>query len=189
MNTNVRVGITYIVLSLAFLSYTGLLTYQRHNPSRVAFSRAPAGTDAETIESIVLNRKHTVYPVRIVSTDLRIDLPVARAKVKDGEWDLTEQDVMYLASSPVPGTQGNSILYGHNWPGLLGNLRRAVPGQSIDIVNSDGSKHRFTIEKTAVLSPDNYTVLNNTADTRITIYTCTGFLDAKRFVATAKRTN
>lgn len=51
---------------------------------------------------------------------------------------------------------------------------------------SDGTTRTFTIDQTAVISPTQASVVNPTLDTRLTIYTCTGFLDTKRFVVVAK---
>lgn len=185
MNNLFRVGYLYIVCSIVCLTYAGLLTYQRHNPGRVAFAHAPATrtatpNDPQTVETMFSN------PARVKSAQLGFDLPVEATRIQNGTWETSKNAVSYLASSPIPGSQGNSILYGHNWPGLLGKLTKAKPGDIIEVVDGRGATNRFRIDSTAVLSPKDASVLNNTDDTRITIYTCTGFLDTKRFVATAQ---
>ena len=92
----------------------------------------------------------------------------------------------YLATSPLPGHKGNSILYGHNWKSLLLDLPKVKPGQSVFITNHNGTKQRFIVEYTAVVDPSQTYIIDATNDTRITLYTCTGFLDSKRFVVVAK---
>jgi len=67
----------------------------------------------------------------------------------------------------------------------LGKLPKVKPGQEITIVFTDGSSKIFTIEYTSVVTPDQTHILNPTADSRITLYTCTGLFDNKRFVVTA----
>lgn len=179
-----RIGYLYIVCSVLCLTYAGLLMYQRHNPGRVAFVHAPATRSIAANEPQTLERMFS-NPARIKSARLGIDLPVEATRISNGTWETSQNAVSYLASSPIPGSQGNSILYGHNWPGLLGKLTKAVPGDIIQVVDGHGSVSTFRIDTTAVLTPKDASVLNNTDDIRITIYTCTGFLDTKRFVATA----
>lgn len=86
----------------------------------------------------------------------------------------------------MPGEPGNSILYGHNWTSLFGNLPKTKPGERVDIGFSDGSMQQFIVEYTSIVSPDEIEIIEQTEDTRITLYTCTGFLDSKRFVVVAK---
>ena len=114
-----------------------------------------------------------------------IYLPIKQATISDGNWEASHDAISYLISSPVPGEKGNSILYGHNWPNLLGNLPKVKPGQNIEIIFNNGTRSVFTVVYTSVVNPDQTHILNDSQDNRITLYTCTGFLDRKRFVATA----
>jgi len=90
-----------------------------------------------------------------------------------------------LLDSPIPGRIGNSIFYGHNWTSLLGNLVNAKPGQEISIAFGSGEIERFKISYVQVVKPSQTDILNQTNDRRITLYTCTGFLDSKRLVVVA----
>jgi LPXTG-site transpeptidase (sortase) family protein len=159
-----------------------VLTYQRTNPSLIAFEKAPVYT---TISQATYGVEKGVKAVRITSADLKIDLPLVESKVRKSVWETTTQGASHLDLSPVPGDTGNSVIYGHNWPKLMGNLTHAKPGTEIDITLENGVVRRFRIEKTAVLSPKDYSVLLPSKNKLLTLYTCTGFLDSKRFVATA----
>ena len=125
-------------------------------------------------------------PVRLIIKNLNIDLPIFSAKVIGQNWQTTSLGVSWLDISPHPGEIGNSIMYGHNWTNLLGNLIYAKPGQEIEIKYSDGKSKIFFIDKTAEVSPNDVSVLAQTKDQRVTIYTCIGFLDEKRLVIVAK---
>ena len=81
---------------------------------------------------------------------------------------------------------GNSILYGHNWNSLLGDLENAKPGYTVEIIYKNSVKRYFRISYIAIVNPNQIHVLNQTNDARLTIYTCTGFLDQKRLVVTAE---
>src|SRR5205809_236976 len=124
-------------------------------------------------------------PAAIKFSELAIKLPLIPSKITNGVWETTKDGVSYLTSSPVPGEKGNSILYGHNFPDLLGKLPASKPGQEIEITYTDKTKKTFVIEYTSVVSPKQIDILNPTTDNRITIYTCTGFLDSERFVVVA----
>ena len=167
------------LLSVGFacIVAAGLLFVQRNNPYRLAF---------KSIEQIhVSNDKHEVLPVGITITSVGIQLPIIPASKTESVWQTTDQGVSYLISSPLPGEQENSILYGHNWSNILGQLTSVVPGDVIMISLADGAIKEFVVTHTATVNPDETAILKNSLDKRITLYTCTGFLDTKRFVVTA----
>ena len=164
-----------ILLGILLLLFGTYLVFERYNPKRLGFDKI----DQTSISSI------KAYPKKITIPVLSIELEIYPAKIKNNNWDATTKGVSYLSSSPVPGEAGNSILYGHNFPNLLGNLPKIKPGDEIKVTLSDGQKRTFVVEYTSVVTPGQTEILKSSNDIRITLYTCTGFLDSKRFVAVA----
>lgn len=162
---------------ICFIS-AAFLFWQRYNPQRLAF--APS----EVYNKQSLTGSQT--PIEIIIKDIKLDLPIIPAKISHGNWEATTKGVSFLSTSPAPGNVGNSILYGHNWPNLLGNIVKLNPGQGIKIKFSDGSTKLFVIDSTVLVSPKEVSVLAPSKIPQITLYTCTGFLDNKRFVVVAK---
>jgi len=101
------------------------------------------------------------------------------------EWETTDKGVSFLDTSAIPGQLGNSIMYGHNWNSLLGNLKNVSPGQKIEIIDKNGLVTEFIVEIVQEVDPSNSDILAPTNDKRLTLYTCSGFLDSKRLVVTA----
>ena len=166
-----------IYFGIFCLILAAFLYWQRTTPTRLQF-------DTERIESSSVSSTN-LEPSAIIIRDLAIELDIYPASIKSGKWEATSKGVSYLSSTPVPGEIGNSVIYGHNWKSILGNLVKAKPGQAIEILYSDGSMKKFEVKFTQVVTPDQTEILNQTDDVRITLYTCTGFLDTKRFVVTA----
>ncbi len=164
-----------IFLGVLLLLFGAYLVFERYNPKRLEFG------------NITQTRVNTsdVYPRKITIPSLDIELGIYPARIKKNKWEATTNGVSYLSSSPVPGENGNSVLYGHNWPSILGNLTKIKPEDVIEVVMSNGEKRKFIVKFTAVVDPNQTYILSQTTDSRITLYTCTGFLDSKRFVATA----
>lgn len=168
------------LLGLLCLLVGSTLLWQRYNPQRLSFtsyrnhSTPPAAPNP---------------PVRVKINDLKIDLPIIPSKIIKNQWETTGKGVSWLSTSPIPGTTGNSILYGHNWTSLLGNLVNAHTGQLITVYYQDGTQKSFEIEALAAVNPDDIHILDPSQDERITLYTCTGLMDSKRFVVVAKSTN
>lgn len=158
------------------LIYSLLLLGQRYNPSRIAFSQYEARNKS------FIPKEH---PTRLRIKNAKIDIPIILAPHPDKTWTVSENGASYLSSSPLPGSEGNSILYGHNWSSLLGNLNKAKPGDIVEISFDNSQTLSFKITAVGVVTPDQTHVLKNTKDARITIYTCTGFFDTKRLVVTA----
>lgn len=165
----IALGICSLLISIYFI-------WQRNSPSRLAFA----------LDNYKYNQNtSTNFPREILIEDLGIHLPIIPTSLVDSKWNATTEGISYLENSPRPGEIGNSILYGHNFPNLLGNLSKIKPGIKIVIRDNDGSQKTFIVEYTSVVTPDQTHVLKNSTDQRITLYTCTGFLDTKRFVVVA----
>lgn len=158
------------------LLFSAYLLYLRFAPHPISFEKIP-------------NQSYTkgkVIPSNIIIPSIGVNLPIISSQLRENSWVTTTLGVSYLTSTPIPGKTGNSVFYGHNWKSLLGNLSKVKPGEKVFINFNNGQKKEFTVENTAVVDQDRMDVVKNTEDTRITIYTCTGFLDSKRFVVVAK---
>ncbi len=156
---------------------SGFLFWQRYTPTRLAFRLSSLDTKRLSVS--------TSIPTLVEIPNVGIELPVIPAKLENGRWEATRYGVSYIITSAVPGQIGNSIFYGHNWASLLGPLVRVKKGERIVVRQSNGSEMVFIVEQTSVVTPDQTHVLTQSNDRRLTIYTCTGFLDSKRFVVTA----
>lgn len=167
----------FIVLGVFFLILTFFLIWERSTPRRLAFNSIELATQT--------NKDLKIQPVSLTVPALKLELPIFSQDLKNGTWPTTSEGVTYLTSTPLPGETGNSILYGHNWPNLLGKLPKLKPGQMLEITFNDATTKQFQVEFTSIVTPDQTHILNQTPDRRLTLYTCTGFLDSQRFVVTA----
>ena len=163
-----------LILSFFAFIYGGYLIWERTN------------TGHYSIFPEQLPTRISGQPDTIIIPSAQISLPIYPATIHGVKWDQTTKGVSYLQSSPLPGRAGNSILYGHNWQNLLGHLHNVKPGQKI-FVRYGSTTLAFTITYTGVVTDHDISILAPTKDTRLTIYTCTGFLDRQRLVVTALR--
>jgi LPXTG-site transpeptidase (sortase) family protein len=163
------VGGIFILLSIGLLVYGGFLIYERTRPITI-----------QSNQTIVAS--NVLFSLQIPS--VKIDLPAYSASIVDGTWQTTKLGISHLSTSPLPGEEGNSVLYGHNWPNLLGNLHNIKPGDSMFIQHSGATK-RFIVQYVSVVGSEESSVYAPTNDIRITLYTCTGLLDTQRLVVVA----
>jgi LPXTG-site transpeptidase (sortase) family protein len=152
----------------------GLGYWERVNPNRIKFDNIPQ-------EVLDTDNSTSLVPTEIIIDTINVHLPVIAVT----NWKVSNNGVSYLASTPIPGSTGNSVLYGHNWKSLLGNLPNIKRGEYITIKYVNGITKEFIVTDLQIVDPNRTEVLENTTDTRLTLYTCTGFLDRKRFVVTA----
>lgn len=167
----------FLGLSLFLFAFLGYLILLRHDPQRLSFN-VEDGSGVFAYESESQKEGMTI---EIASLD--ISLGIYPANIKSGKWEASSLGVSHLSTTPLPGEIGNSVLYGHNWPGILGKLTNIKTGDEILVKNSNDKK--FIVSVIQVVDPSDTSILNNTTDTRITLYTCTGLLDSKRFVVSA----
>ncbi len=172
----------FILSFIFFVCFLGLF-YEQNAPRRLAFAQVP-----ELAHSVSKQNGSDPTPSGIVITSINVWLPVYPSSISNGQWETSRKGVSYLANGVTPGDKGNSIFYGHNWPNLLGSLYRVKPGDTIQVVSVDGQTTNFVVSTVQVVTPNDISVLSQTNDRRLTIYTCTGFLDAKRLVVVARLT-
>lgn len=171
------------LFSYVFLLLTVILTlfginllWRHYNPFQLRFSSLPQNT-----VTVQANR----IPTMIQIPSLHLTIPIIPSKVTGHVWETTDKGVSYATSTPIPGEKGNSIIYGHNFTNILGNLPKIAPHATITVVFSDHTQETFVVDKAATVTPDNTEVLKSSDTPVLTIYTCTGFLDSKRFVVRA----
>ena len=175
----------FIIFGILWCLLGGYYLLLKNNSNALAFQKPYQAKEAVKETPVDVPQVKEQKPTRIVIKDLRIDLPIIPASISDETWETTNDGASYLVSSPVPGESGNSIVYGHNWANLFGNLIHAQPGHTVEVFYEDGSKKKFVIEYTSTVLPSASDILAPSKDKRLTLYTCTGFFDSKRFVAVA----
>ena len=166
-----------LILQSLSLIIVGLYAfYVQQTPSTLAFSNYSATNSVQA---------NGLMPTNITISDLGIDLPVYQAAIVNNVWPTSSTGAEYLTSSPLPGSTGNSIIYAHDWVSLFGPLRSAKVGQKVVVTYPDKTKKTFVIAYTSIVPYNQSSILASSNDKRITLYTCTGFLDSERFVAVA----
>ncbi len=168
-----------IIFGVLWLLLGGYYFGLTHNPNRLAFA------DYKESQKHEQSKHKASTPTRLIIPAVTIDLPIVSAEIRNSLWDTTNNGASYLTSSPIPGEKGNSIIYGHNWASLFGPLMYIKPGEKVQIIYADGTRKTFTIEYTSTVSANEGSILNQTTDKRITLYTCAGWFDSKRFVVVA----
>jgi LPXTG-site transpeptidase (sortase) family protein len=163
-----------LTFGFVFVFLTASQLWQRFAP----ITQTPSSAIASTISPS--------DPFSIDIPSLNISLPVYKATLADTTWEYTSRGVSYLSSSAIPGTPGNTIMYGHNWPNLLGALPKIKTGAAIIVRFRDGSHKTFSVNTSSTVPASQTDILNPTADTRLTLFTCIGFLDSQRFVVVAR---
>ena len=161
------------ILALACFFAAAALLWQRTAPLRLSFTSPPSNQAISTTSSA---------PVVISLSELNLGLPVFPGEIKANRWPVTSKGVIYLSSS----SSSNTIIYGHNWPNILGHLKDAQVGQEIIVRYQSDQVRNFKISHIKIVGPNATEILQPATEDQLTLYTCTGFLDSKRLVVVAK---
>ena len=128
-----------------------------------------------------------VKPVHVKAYPVGVDVSIKDGVIKDGVWAIYPKDAVYLLGSAGLGDSGNTIIYGHNKDDVLGPIRWVKLGSIIEVLGSDGSTYKYKVVKIDEVDPNNLSYIQPTKSEILTLYTCTGFLDSKRFIVVAER--
>ena len=125
-------------------------------------------------------------PKRLEVASIRVNLSVEPGSITDGVWSVSEKGATYLLGSGYPGEKENIVIYGHNKNSILGPIRWLNKGDEIKIQNEEGKYYIYKVEETKEVEASDIKYVSPTGQEMLTIYTCTGFLDSKRFMVIAK---
>lgn len=174
--TSDKLPVILICLGLAMISIWGVHKY--------LYFRALSLSRSQVAAIIREEPKTSPLPTHIFipwNTDADIE---SLALGTDG-WQISDARVTYLLGSARPGEAGNIILYGHNKREILGNIRALKGGEKITLTTEDGKAHIYFVKSVKEVEPTEVSLLNPTPKETLTMYTCSGFWDSKRFVVTA----
>ena len=125
-------------------------------------------------------------PAKIYIPKLGKTLDISDGYLENNRWVISKTGVSYLTTSGQVGKVGNAVIYGHNTQGILGRLWRVQNGDYIEVTAQDGKVYKYEIFERKEVKPNAVEILTQTDDARLTIYTCSGFLDSARFVVVGK---
>jgi LPXTG-site transpeptidase (sortase) family protein len=119
-------------------------------------------------------------PVWMAIPSIGVDSGVTDVGVQDGAYQVPPWDVGHHRDSSEPGVPGNSVYTGHvetlSAGHVFGRLHEVRAGDAVYVYTPTQRQTWVVTQVKAVANTDNGFVLP-TADTRITLYTCTGRWD------------
>ncbi len=124
-------------------------------------------------------------PEKIIIPRIGINLPVSVAQIVFDTWEVHLDGASFGEGSPLPGTNGNAIIFSHALPELFGNLNRIKKNDYVHIFTND-DWYVYQVYKTETVNPDKTSVLDSNGSAELTLYTCVGLDWSRRFVVKAK---
>jgi LPXTG-site transpeptidase (sortase) family protein len=125
-------------------------------------------------------------PTRVVIPDVGIDLPVKKALIVDGYWEVFGDMAGWGEGTSSPGQAGNQVIFAHARRGLFLPLKNIKAGVKIEVYSGE-NKYLYEVKEIKEVLPSQIEVIEPTEDETLTLYTCSGYSDAKRLIVVAKR--
>jgi LPXTG-site transpeptidase (sortase) family protein len=127
-----------------------------------------------------------ILPTRLVLPNVNIDIPITPGSVLDGNWQLSAKSVSLLQIPLQGSNERGYVLYGHNWPVLLGNMRKVKVGEQLSLNYPDGESKEYAVTSVFRVDADQLSILDLAKPDTLVLYTCIGFLDSQRLVVLAQ---
>ncbi len=183
-NFNKNAPLLLIVAGAFFMSVSGLHWYFKYQALSLDSELLSQYTQENQNNQENQNTKESI-PTHIY-IQWFLDTPISKQVFVDNNWTISETEASYLQQSAQPGQKGNIIIYGHNKRSILGNIRALKGSEEVTITTNDGKKHKYKVSLIKEVNPDQTEYLLPTEEETLTLYTCSGFLDKKRFIVQAK---
>ncbi len=172
-----KIGILFLLLGILLISAPHITNLFIN----VSMNEAPIRADT----TFTMPSEDDKQPIRIIIPSLNIDIPVVSSKLHNGYWEVSEYTASFGLGSAPPGTVGNTVIFAHAREGLFLPLKHIAIGRDIYVLTRH-HWHRYKVEEIREVFPTDVYVVNKTQDNRLTLFTCSGFLDSKRLVVIAK---
>lgn len=169
-------GILFLALGLAL--FLALSLWRAHQAKILSFNTRQIPLSS--------GQSKGVLPVYIKIYPIGVHVSIKESAIIDGVWQISPDTASHLNVSAKIGGGGNIIIYGHNKDNILGPIRWIQKDAKIELIGQDSKSYFYSVEKTAVVAPDDIEYILPKDTELLTIYTCTGFLDSQRFVVVAK---
>ena len=167
-------SLVVILLGILVFSF-GIFNYYRVRI--LSFNSVPKS-------SIQINQND--LPVEVIIPSIQIDLKVDPAEIKNGVWQISQNNATFLLNSSAPKGDGNTVIYGHNKKSIFGNLPYLSIGQKISVKTNDGSIYNYEVTEKYFVSPDRVDLVSQSNKKELTLYTCWGIFDQQRAVVKAR---
>ncbi len=142
--------------------------------------RLPKVSESFAIESVAY------IPTRVMIAKIKLVSDLVPQPVVNKDWLISEREVNYLVGSGNLD-EGNMVLYAHRKPKLFGRLHELKNGDSITVTGSGKRVAYYEVFESYSTDAEDLDILKNTQDNVLTLFTCDGWNDRKRWVVRAKR--
>jgi LPXTG-site transpeptidase (sortase) family protein len=133
-----------------------------------------------------LAKNFTLPPEKIIIPSLHINLPIIKVKIIENEtWEVSYQYVSYGESTALPGNKGNTVIFAHALPHLFYHLPKIKKGDLIHIFTKN-DWFIYKVTEMLIVDPNNISVLTETQNNQLILYTCTGKDWQQRFLVKAQ---
>lgn len=147
--------------------------------------RPPNFTELESVTTAQASEERSPEPVRI-TIPWYVDTSIRPAFFAGGKWSTDANSASYVMQSSRPGEGGNIIVYGHNTGKVMGNIRSLKGSETITLTTKDGRKYQYQVISLHEVTSNKTEFLGPTESEILTLYTCSGFMDANRFIVRAE---
>jgi len=173
-------------LGLALIATGALLVFFRpqnlSNGPDYTFESEPVKVQGFTSQE----EDEKLLPTRILIPNLSIDLPVKKARIIKGYWEVFPDSAAWGEKSGIPGKPGNQVIFAHAREGLFLPLRDVKGGMKVYVLTLEGW-YNYEVKEIKEVYPNQIEVIAPTEDETLTLYTCSGYSDSKRLIVVAKR--
>ncbi len=173
--------IIFLATTVSFISFSfGTIEIQKRY--------SPVILQENIVEHSMPSQNGQEDTVNFINFDsLRKTLPVQDISLQDIELK-TKLQQTFDNKLTATDINNNLVIFGHNWPNMLGDLKKVKKGDKISVKTLASQEKGYVVTGTYEVYPNETHVLTGTGNAeRLTIITCSGFMDSKRLVVTAKR--
>lgn len=173
-----RIGLFLVIMGIILLTGPKVISYiipQSTSPEE------PIMADS----SFVTNNQQIQIPTRILIPAVNIDLPITLAKLTKGYWETSENTASFGEGSSPPGQKNNTVVFAHAREHLFLPLKDVKVKDRVYLFSST-QYFSYEVESLTEVKPSDVYIVKKTEDERLTLFTCSGFLDSKRLVVIAK---
>lgn len=184
--------IAFIKLILVYFLVLFLVSYTAYSGS--VKPRMIRDAPDYPLKAKEIKESQTVKPEVISGKPVLVAIPRlgVKAAIVDGnyasdtqKWNVSPSHAHFATVTSLPNNQaGNTLIYGHNSADLFSKTNQLVEEDKLYIWTENDWLFGYEFVSGEEVRPENTQVFNYEGEPRVTLITCTGFLNEKRRMMT-----
>lgn len=117
----------------------------------------------------------------IPSLEINVDVEEGNYMSTTKTWNISDKGAFFAVNTALPNNlSGQTMIYGHNSKNIFGKTKNLKVGDQLFLYTDNQLVFEYTYDSSSEVKPQDTSLFSYEGKPKLTLITCTGFLNKKR---------